>query len=218
MNVLERIGKTGVVPVVVIGEITNASPAAEALLRGGIDVMEITLRTKAGLDSIRAVSTSCPDMLVGAGTVITLDQCKACVDAGAKFIVSPGFNPALVEWCLQNGVAVTPGCVTPTEITLALEFGVKIVKFFPANVFGGLPAMKALSAPFGEVKFIPTGGVHGQNLFEYIAAPFVHAAGGSWLCDKADIAARDFDKITALSAEASRIVQSCHRDDGRQEQ
>ena len=206
VNVIERLGQTGVVPVVVIEDVKNAIPTAEALLKGGMDVMEITLRTKAGLDSIRTVAANCPDVLVGAGTVLTLDQCKACVEAGAKFIVSPGFDRALVKWCVENGVAVTPGCVTPTEITEALELGIKVVKFFPANVYGGLPAMKALAAPFGNVKFIPTGGANAQNLSEFIAAPFVHAVGGSWLCDKGDIASNNFDRITALCAEAIQIA------------
>ena len=208
MNVIEKLGLTGIVPVVVIDELKDALPTAGAMLRGGVDVMEITLRTKAGLDSIRAVAADCPDILVGAGTVLTLDQCKACVDAGAKFIVSPGLNRALVAWCIENGVAVTPGCVTPTEITQALELGINVVKFFPANVYGGLPAMKALAAPFGSVKFIPTGGVNAQNLPEYAAAPFVHAVGGSWVCDKSDIAANNFDKITALCAEAVQLILS----------
>lgn len=202
MNVLERLGNAGIVPVVVIEDVKNALPTAKALLDGGVDVMEITLRTKAGLDSIRAVAESCPEMLVGAGTVLTLEQCKQCVDAGAKFIVSPGFDRELVKWCMGNNVAVTPGCVTPSEITEAMALGVNVLKFFPANVYGGLPAMKSLAGPFGSVKFIPTGGVNGQNVGEFAAASFVHAVGGSWLCDKADIAAGNFDKITALCNEA----------------
>ena len=145
-------------------------------------------------------------MLVGAGTVITLDQCKQAVECGAKFIVSPGFDEEVVRWCVDNGVAVTPGCVTPTEITAAMKLGLKVVKFFPANVYGGLTALKALSAPFGGVKFIPTGGVNDKNLGEFISAPFVHAVGGSWVCPKADISAGNFDKITALCAEARRTL------------
>ncbi|MCL2588834.1 MAG: bifunctional 4-hydroxy-2-oxoglutarate aldolase/2-dehydro-3-deoxy-phosphogluconate aldolase [Oscillospiraceae bacterium] len=205
-DVLNRLSGCGIVPVVVLDRVEDAVPTAKALLAGGVDVMEITLRTAAGLDSIREVAKHCPDMCVGAGTVLTLDQCKAVVEAGAKFIVSPGFYQPLVEWCIANDVPVTPGCVTPTEITAALALGLKVVKFFPANVYGGLSAMKALSGPFGDVKFIPTGGVDGKNLAEYIAAPFIHAVGGSWLCTKADIAAGNFDKITALSAEAQKIA------------
>ena len=198
MNVLERIGNIGIVPVVVIEDAQHVLPTADALIKGGIGVMEITLRTKAGLASIEKAAAERPDMLVGAGTVLTLEQCKVCVQAGAKFIVSPGFDYNLVKWCVDNGVAVTPGCVTPTEIMQALSLGVDVLKFFPANVYGGLPAMKALSGPFGSVKFIPTGGVNGDNIGEYAAAPFIHAVGGSWLCAKADIAAGNFDKITQL--------------------
>lgn len=206
MNVLKQLGSVGVVPVVVIEDATNAVPTAEAMMAGGIYVMEITMRTAAALDSIRNVSIQCPDMLVGAGTVITLDQCESAVDAGAKFIVSPGFDRNVVEYCVENNVAITPGCVTPTEIIMALNYNIKIVKFFPANVYGGLSAMKALSGPFGDVKFIPTGGVNAQNLSEYIAAPYIHAVGGSWVCAKDDISKGNFNKITSLCAEARKSV------------
>ena len=202
MDVLSRLANSGIVPVVVLDDAKDAIPTAKALLAGGVDVMEITFRTAAARDSIAAVAKECPDMLVGAGTVITLEQCKTAVEAGAKFIVSPGFNPAVVKWCVDNNVAVTPGCVTPTEITAALELGLKVVKFFPANVYGGLTAMKALSGPFGSVKFIPTGGVNGSNVGEYISAPFIHAVGGSWVCAKSDIAAGNFEKITQLCKES----------------
>ena len=206
MSILSRLGNSGVVPVVVIEDAKNAVPTAKAMLAGGIDVMEITMRTGAALDSIRNVSKECPEVLVGAGTVITLEQCKAAVEAGAKFIVSPGFNQQVVEWCIENNIAITPGCVTPTEITMALQYNIKVVKFFPANVYGGLSAMKALSGPFEDVKFIPTGGVNGQNLSEYISAPYIHAVGGSWICAKEDISGCNFDKITALCTEARKSV------------
>lgn len=206
MNVLKRLASTGVVPVVVIEDINKAVPTAKAMVAGGIEVMEITMRTSVALDAIRKVSNECPDVLVGAGTVITLDQCKAAVDAGAKFIVSPGFDKNVVEWCVENNIAITPGCVTPTEITMALQYNIKVLKFFPANVYGGLSAMKALSGPFGDVKFIPTGGVNGQNLSEYISAPYVHAVGGSWICSKTDISEGNFEKITELCAEARKNV------------
>ncbi len=206
MDVLTRLSTAGVVPVVVLEDAKDAVPTAKAMLAGGIDVMEITFRTAAAPDAIRAVAGECPDMLVGAGTVITLEQCKQAVACGARFIVSPGFDAEVVQWCVDHGVAVTPGCVTPTEITAALKLGLKVLKFFPANVYGGLSAMKALSGPFVGVKFIPTGGVNAQNLGEYISAPFVHAVGGSWVCPKADISAGSFEKITALCAEARRAV------------
>ena len=203
-NAIERLGNVGIVPVVVIDDAGKAVPAANALFAGSIDVMEITLRTAAGLDAIKAVAEGCPEMLIGAGTVLSLEKCKQSVEAGAKFIVSPGFNREMVEWCVENDIAVTPGCVTPTEIMAALELGVNIIKFFPANIYGGPAAMKALAGPFGNVKFVPTGGINAQNVGEYGAMPFVHAVGGSWLCAKEDINSENYDKITALSAEAVR--------------
>ena len=206
MNVMERCINCGVVPVVVIENLKDAVPTAKAMLAGGVDVMEITMRTAAGLDSIRTVSAECPDMLVGAGTVITLEQCKACVEDGAKFIVSPGFDPEVVAWCMENEVPVLPGCVTPTEIMAAMKLGCKTVKFFPANVYGGLNAMKGLAGPFGGLKFLPTGGISAKNLAEYLSAPFISAVGGSWMCTKADITAGNLDKITELCQEAHDIV------------
>lgn len=198
MDVLKRLANSGVVPVVVLDDAANAVPTAKALLAGGIDVMEITFRTAAAADSIRAVANECPDMLVGAGTVITLDQCRLAVECGAKFIVAPGYDDEVVAWCIENNVAVTPGCVTPTEIMAAMKRGLKVLKFFPANVYGGLTALKALAGPFGGIKFIPTGGVNNDNIGEFAASPYVHAVGGSWICPKADIAAGNFDKITEL--------------------
>jgi len=208
MDVLNRLGTCGVVPVVVLDKTEDAVLTAKALLAGGVDVMEITLRTAAGLSSIREVAKNSPGTCVGAGTVLNLEQCKEAVDAGARFIVSPGFDREMVQWCIENAVAVTPGCVTPTEIMAALSLGVNVLKFFPANIYGGLPAMKALSGPFGNVKFMPTGGISSGNLAEYISAPFIHAVGGSWLCDRKDIASGNFEKITTLSAQAKDIVNS----------
>lgn len=202
MDVLQRIGATGIVPVVVLEDAANAVPTARALLAGGIDVMEITFRTAAAEDSIKAVANEVPEMLVGAGTVLNAKQAKTAVDAGARFIVSPGFDGEMVKWCIENNVAVTPGCVTPTEIMAAVNLGLNVLKFFPAGVYGGLSAMKALSGPFGKVKFIPTGGVNADNLSEFSAAPFIHAVGGSWLCSKADISEGNFEKITKLSCDA----------------
>lgn len=211
MKVLDRLHGCGVVPVVVLDDAKDAVATAEALLAGGVDVMEITFRTAAAADSIKAVSEHCPDMLVGAGTVITLDQCKQAVACGAKFIVSPGFDDEVVRWCVENGIAVTPGCVTPTEIMSAMKLGLNVVKFFPAGVYGGLSAMKALSGPFGGIKFLPTGGVKAQNIGEFIAAPFIHAVGGSWVCPKTDIAAGNFEKITALCQQARAAIQEVRK-------
>jgi len=206
MTVLERMANAGVVPVVVLDDAKDAIATANAMLAGGIDVMEITFRTAAAPDAIKAVAENCPDMLVGAGTVLNLEQCKLAVSMGAKFIVSPGFDAEVVAWCVENNIAVTPGCVTPTEIMAAIKLGLKVIKFFPANVYGGLNAMKNLAAPFVGIKFLPTGGVNAQNLREYIDAPFIHAVGGSWVCPKADIAAGNFEKITALCAEARQAA------------
>lgn len=207
MNELLRLKSAGVVPVVVLDRAEDAVPTARALLAGGVDVMEITFRTEAAAASIRAVAEACPEMLVGAGTVITLEQCRQAVACGARFIVAPGFDAEVVRWCVEQDVAVTPGCVTPTEIMAAMKLGLRVVKFFPAGIYGGLKAMKALSAPFGGVRFIPTGGVDAHNLGEYLSAPFVHAVGGSWLCPKVEIAAGHFEQITALCREASGIVR-----------
>ena len=204
MDVLARLARAGVVPVVVLEDAKDAVPTAKAMLAGGVDVMEITFRTAAAADSIKAVADSCPDMLVGAGTVLNLPQCKLAVEMGAKFIVSPGFDAEVVDWCIANNIPVTPGCVTPTEITAAVNRGLKVIKFFPANVYGGLNAMKNLSAPFVGIKFLPTGGVNAANIKEYIDAPFIHAVGGSWVCPKDAVKAGDWDKITALCAEARK--------------
>lgn len=206
MNTLDRLAAAAVVPVVVLDDAKDAVPTADAMVKGGIDVMEITFRTAAAADSIEAVSKNCPQMLVGAGTVLNLDQAKLAVEKGARFIVSPGFNREIVAWCLENDIAVTPGCVTPTEITYAVNMGLKVVKFFPANVYGGLKAMKNLSAPFTGVKFLPTGGVNAENVGEYISAPFIFAVGGSWVCPKNEIAAGNFEKITELCAQAKNAV------------
>ena len=206
MDVLKRIGDCGIVPVVVLDRVIDAVPTAKAMLAGGVDVMEITLRTAAGLDSIRQVAKECPEVCLGAGTVLTLEQCRQAVDAGARFIVSPGFNREIVEWCLHSNVAVTPGCVTPTEITEATSLGLKVLKFFPSNVYGGLSALQALAGPFGDVKFVPTGGISEKNLSEFVSAAFVHAVGGSWLCAKQDIASGNFGKITALSADSIKTA------------
>jgi len=201
---IERIEKTAIVPVVVIEDVANAVPTANAMLAGGIDIMEITFRTAAAEDAIRAVAQECPDMLVGAGTVLTLEQCKRAVNAGAKFIVSPGFDEEVVRWCVENDIDVLPGCVTPTEIMKAMSLGLSNVKFFPANVYGGLGAMKALHGPFGSVRFVPTGGVNEQNMAEYLKEPYILAVGGSWCCAKGDVSAGNYDKITKLCAQARK--------------
>ena len=204
MDVLTRLANSIVVPVVVLDDAKDAVPTAKAMAAGGVDVMEITFRTAAAPEAIKAVAENCPDVLVGAGTVLSLEQCKLAVQMGAKFIVSPGTDEEIVDWCIANNIPVTPGAVTPTEITTLIKKGLKVIKFFPANVYGGLNAMKNLAAPFTGIKFLPTGGVNAANIKEYIDAPFIHAVGGSWVCPKADIAAGNFEKITALCVEARK--------------
>ena len=206
MDVLSRLAAAGVVPVVVLDKAEDAVPTARAMLAGGIDVMEITFRTAAAADSIRAVAAEVPDMLVGAGTVINLDQCKLAVECGAKFIVSPGYDEETVAWCVDNGVAVTPGCVTPTEIMMAKKHNLNVIKFFPANVYGGLKALKSLSGPFPGTRFIPTGGVSNENIAEFASSPIIHAVGGSWPVPKKEINEGNFAKITELCAEARKAL------------
>ena len=206
MDTFERFSHAGIVPVVVIDHAGDALPTARALLDGGVDVMEITFRTDAAAGAIRAVSEGCPEMLVGAGTVVTLAQCRQAVEAGARFIVAPGYDEEVVSWCVEKGVPILPGCVTPTEIMAAMKHGLTVLKFFPAGVYGGLSAMKALSGPFKGIKFVPTGGVGPQNAGEYGAAPFIHAVGGSWVCTQSDIASHNFERISQLCREARQAL------------
>ena len=164
MTVMERLAASIVVPVVVLDKVEDAIPTAKAMAAGGVDTMEITFRTACAPDAIRAVADNCPDVLVGAGTIVNVEQAKLAVEMGAKFIVSPGFSDEVVGWCVENNIPVAPGCVTPTEIMAAMKQGLTMVKFFPANVYGGLNAMKNLSAPFVGMKFLPTGGVNTGNI------------------------------------------------------
>jgi 2-dehydro-3-deoxyphosphogluconate aldolase/(4S)-4-hydroxy-2-oxoglutarate aldolase len=208
MDVLDWIRLTGLVPVVVIENAEDAVLTAEALMAGGLDIMEITMRTEAGIQAIKYVAKACPKMLLGAGTVLTLEKCKEAVEAGAKFIVAPGFNEKIVSWCVENDVAVTPGCVTPTEIEAALANGINVVKFFPAGIYGGVEACKSLYEPYraANISFIPTGGVSNDNLQEYADKPYIHAVGGSWLCRTSAIANHDFDSITSSARSAIDVL------------
>ena len=207
MDVLTRLANSIVVPVVVLDKAEDAVPTAKAMAAGGVDTMEITFRTACAPEAIKAVAENCPEVCVGAGTILNLEQAKLAVQMGAKFIVSPGFSDEVVGWCVENGIPVAPGCVTPTEIMAALKHGLKMVKFFPANVYGGLNAMKNLSAPFVGVKFLPTGGVNNDNIKEFIDTPFIHAVGGSWVCPKADVVAGNWDKITQLCIDARKAAK-----------
>ena len=207
MNFTDRVCEAGIVPVVVLNRVEDAVPLAGALLKGGITFMEITFRTECAADCIEVISREVPDMTVGAGTVINVEQAKTAVARGAKFIVSPGLDEETVRWALDNDISVIPGTVTPTEIMKAVGMGLRVLKFFPADVYGGIKAIKALSAPFGQVRFLPTGGVSPDNLKDFISNKAVAAVGGSWVCKKDDIANHDWDKITALSAEAVQAIK-----------
>lgn len=200
-DVIDQIGRLRVVPVVAIDDAGDAAGLGDALAAGGLPIAEITFRTAAAEASIRTLAKQ-SGMLVGAGTVLNVDTAKRAVDAGAKFIVSPGFNPKTVRWCLDNKVPVTPGTATPTDIEMALDHGLSVVKFFPAEAIGGLKTLQAFAAPFGMMRFMPTGGITPDNLEKYLAFPKVLACGGSWMASKEMIADKQFDKITELSRDA----------------
>ena len=202
MKVYEEIKKSGIIPVVVLDDDERAIDTARTLIGSGISVMEITFRTEAAAAAIKKAAEGCPEMTVGAGTVLTLEQCKLAVECGAKFIVCPGFSRDIVLWCMENGITVIPGCATPTDIMAANELGLKVLKFFPANIYGGLEAIKALGEPFKNIKFIPTGGVNNDNIGEYASCSQVFAVGGSWICPRKDIAEGNFDKIGRMCEEA----------------
>jgi len=208
MNTLDQIRLAGIVPVAVFLDANDAVPAVEAILAGGLNIIEITLRTEAAIQAIRNVSNVYPDVLIGAGTVLTLEKCQEALDAGAKFIVSPGFNEKIVAWCVDKNIPITPGCVTPTEIETALSYGINIVKFFPADIFGGVKACKSLYGPYRlmNISFIPTGGINNDNLSEYADKPFIHAVGGSWLCPSSAVVDQKFDLITRIVSSAIDIM------------
>jgi len=202
LNILNEISNIGIIPVIKINDAAKAAPLAKALIDGGLNAAEVTFRTAAAEDAIRAIANAYPDMLVGAGTVLTIEQAQRALDAGAKFIVSPGFNPKVVKWCLDNGVTPLPGCTTPSEIEQALELGLKVVKFFPAEQSGGLAKINAMSAPYGDVKFMPTGGVSLDNVNEYLANKKILACGGSFMVKESYIDNDNWDEITKLTKQS----------------
>ena len=206
-DTLRQIGKTGIVPVVVLNKADDAQPLAESLIKGGLPCAEVTFRTDAAEESIRAIAKKFPEMFVGAGTILTPEQADRAVDAGAKFIVSPGFNPKVVEHCISKGYPVTPGIMTPTELEMALGFGLDVVKFFPTENAGGLKMIKAMSAPYTMMKFMPTGGINANNVKDYIACDKILACGGSWMVKGDLINAGNFAEIERLTREASNIVK-----------
>jgi len=200
--ILEKIEKIGIVPVIAINDVEKAVPLAKALEAGGIPCAEVTFRTAQGEEAIRRIAAEMPDVLVGAGTVLTCEQVDRAIGAGAKFIVSPGFNPKVVGYCIQKGIPVTPGCANPSDIEQALEAGLDVVKFFPAEQAGGLDYIKAISAPYPSLKFMPTGGINAGNIAKYIAFEKILACGGSWMVTAELVNSGNFEKITALSREA----------------
>jgi 2-dehydro-3-deoxyphosphogluconate aldolase/(4S)-4-hydroxy-2-oxoglutarate aldolase len=206
-EILETLGHLGVVPVVKIERADEAVPLGNALIAGGLPCAEITFRTGAAEEAIRQIASELPEVVIGAGTVLSVEQAEKAVAAGARYIVSPGFDPKVVDWCLTHDVAVTPGVATPTEINMALDKGLNILKFFPAEALGGLKTLKALAAPYVSVKFIPTGGINSKNLADYLSLPAVHACGGSWLVASKLISAGEFAEITRLAEEARAIVR-----------
>jgi 2-dehydro-3-deoxyphosphogluconate aldolase / (4S)-4-hydroxy-2-oxoglutarate aldolase len=204
---LDIIGQYRLLPVVVLDAEDSACQLAEALIAGGLPIAEVTFRTAAAEASIRAMCKY-PDVLVGAGTVLDTEQAKRAIGAGAKFIVSPGTNPKVVEYCLSQNVLITPGIATPTDIELARSLGLRMLKFFPAGAFGGVKTLKALSAPYGDVRFIPTGGVSVANLTDFLEIPSVLACGGSWMVDRTLVNAGEYDHICELAAEAVSVAKS----------
>ena len=206
MDMLKEISRIGIVPVIKINDVEKAVPLAKALIDGGLPIAEITFRTEAAEAAIKAVSEAFPEMLVGAGTVLTVEQAQRAKNAGAKFIVSPGFNPKVVKWCLENDILPTPGCTSPTEIEQALELGLTTVKFFPAEQSGGIAKIKALSAPYGSLTFIPTGGIDLTNLNDYLKNKKILACGGSFMVKEDYINNCEWDKITKLTRDAISIM------------
>jgi 2-dehydro-3-deoxyphosphogluconate aldolase / (4S)-4-hydroxy-2-oxoglutarate aldolase len=203
---LAAIGRLGVIPIIKIDRPEDAVPLGKALIEGGLNCAEITFRTAAAAEAIRTLHQAYPELLLGAGTVLTLQQAEQAVGAGACFIVAPGFDPEVVDWCLARDLAVLPGVATATEITMAAKRGLKVLKFFPSEVLGGTAMLKALSGPFIGIKYVVTGGVNAKNLADYLALPCVHACGGSWMVENKLIAAGQFAEITRLTAEACAIV------------
>ena len=206
-KVLGQIQEIGIVPVVVLNDAKDAEPLAKALCDGGLACAEVTFRTAAAEESIRIMSEKFPDMLVGAGTVLTTEQVDRAVAAGAKFIVSPGLNPRIVKYCVDKGILITPGCANPSDIEQALEQGLEVVKFFPAEAAGGLKMIKAMAAPYVGVKFMPTGGINQNNVREYLAYDRILACGGSWMVKSDLVDAGKFDEIEKLARECVDIVK-----------
>lgn len=209
-QVNEILYKTGIIPVVKIDDSEKAVPMAHALVKGGLPAAEITFRTEAAAESIRLISENVKDIFVCAGTVLTTKQAELAVKCGAKAIISPGTNKKVVSWCLEHNIPVFPGCATPSEVEAAMELGLDTVKLFPAEVVGGTGMLKALSGPYSQMNFMPTGGINPKNVEEYLKLKNVIACGGSWICPGDLIASGAFDKIEELASQAAAIVHKIH--------
>ena len=205
---LQDLCSYGVIPVVVINKTEDAKPLAKALCEGGLKCAEVTFRTDAAQEAIRIMSQEYPDMMVGAGTVLTIDQVDRAVSAGAKFIVSPGFDPEIVDYCIDKDIPVVPGCMTPSEVAQGVKRGLEVLKFFPAQQAGGVAMIKAMAAPYTSVMFMPTGGINADNLEQYLSFKKIAACGGSWMVKADLINSKEFEKITELTKEAVRLVKS----------
>lgn len=203
-----RIASARMLPVVVLDSVADAVPLAKALVAGGLPVAEVTFRTSAAVASLERIAAEVPELILGAGTVLTEDQLDAATKAGARFIVTPGFNPAVVTAAQARGIPIIPGVNNPTGVEQAMSHGLSCVKFFPAEATGGIPFLKALMGPYGDMKFVPTGGIGPKNLASYLALKAVLACGGSWMVEQALIRERRFDEITRLTAEAVDLTRS----------
>ncbi len=201
-KVLEEISKIGIVPVIALDKVEDAEPLAKALIEGGLPCAEVTFRTDAAEESIRIMASKFPELLVGAGTVLTTEQVDRAVNAGAKFIVSPGLNPKVVKYCVEKGIPVTPGTANPSDVEVAIELGLEVVKFFPAEAAGGLNMIKSMAAPYTNMKFMPTGGINATNLTSYLDFGKIIACGGSWMVNKDMMKNGDFDGIKKLTQQA----------------
>ena len=206
-SIEELFAELKVVPVVVLDDAKDAEPLAKALVEGGLPCAEVTFRTEEAAESIRIMTEVYPDMLVGAGTVLTTDQVDKAVESGAKFIVSPGFDPEIVDYCIEKNIPVFPGCISPSEVAQAVKRGLKVVKFFPAEQSGGLAMIKAMAAPYNMLKFMPTGGINTKNLKDYLACDKILCCGGSWMVKGDMIKAGEFEKIKKLTREANELAE-----------
>lgn len=206
-SIIEIIKQTRFVPLVVLDDANDAVSFAKALVDGGIPIAEVTFRTAAAEETMRRMSREVPEILVGAGTVHSITQAEKAVQAGARFIVTPGLNPSVVRWCQEREIAVIPGTVTPSDLEMALELGLSVCKFFPAEAYGGVNTLKALAGPYADIRFMPTGGVNTANMRDYLALPNVLAVGGSFMAPDALVKAKKWDEISALCRSVRSAVE-----------